>query len=135
MFLALGAFFLVVAVLLWLVPGFFDDDRPPEDVVTEFIEAAAGGDADKAVKFHSSRANYRDSLSELISTGAYGQILDGYDKIDFNRNVSGTSDRGLTTTLTGSIILTDRESATLHVTLIEEGGSWKIDGFDIGAAP
>jgi hypothetical protein len=61
--------------------------------------------------------------------------LDGYDKIDFNRNVSGTSDRGLTTTLTGSIILTDRESATLHVTLIEEGGSWKIDGFDIGAAP
>jgi len=135
LFLVLGAFFLVVSIFLWLVPGFFDEEPSPQEVIIEFIEAAADGDADQAVKFHSSRANYRDSLAELIRTGAYGQILEGYNKIDFVSSVSNTSDRGPTTTFTGFVILDDRENATLRVTLIEEDGSWKIDGFDIGANP
>jgi len=79
-FIVLGEIFLVAALLLLLVPGLLDDNddnKEAKGVVTAFIEAAAAGDADFAVGFHSSRANYRESLADLIRGGGYGQILEG----------------------------------------------------------
>lgn len=132
-FIVLGAVFFVAALLLWLVPGLFDDDQQPEEVVTAFIEAAAAGDAELAVKFHSSRANYRASLADLIRSGGYGQILEGYESVTFDVSQSGSTDRGPTVALSGSVNFTHRPSANLNATLIKESGSWKIQGFDIGA--
>ena len=136
-FIVLGAIFLVAALLLLLVPRLLDDNddnKEAKGVVTAFIEAAAAGDADLAVGFHSSRANYRKSLADLIRSGGYGQILEGYESVTCDSSQSVSADRGPTVALSGSVNFTDRPSANLTANLIEESGSWKIQGFDIGAA-
>ena len=124
---------LIAASLLWLVSSCLAAKGDAEDVVRGFFAAAATGDADLAVGFHHSRADYQVELGTQIRGAAYGEFLRGYEGISFDKSVSySKSSDGETISISGDIHFSGKPSAPLTVELLKEDGLWKIIGFSAG---
>ena len=121
------------AFLLWMIPSCLAAKGQAEEVDRGFFEAAAAGDADLAVEFHSARTGYTLELADLIRTGGYDEFLRGYEGISFNKSVEfSKSTGGDTITIYGDIYFRGRPNIPLFVELIKEDGLWKITAFRAG---
>ena len=129
----LGGVLVLVALFALCIPGFLSAKGEAEGVVKAFLEAAAAGDGQLAVEYHSPRTDYRDELAEIIRTGQWS-VFEGYEDISINgfditlSNSPGDS----SVDLSGSIVHTDGSRTPLEVSRVKESGSWKIVAFFLG---
>ena len=114
-----------VALLAWAVPSCARAKGEAEEVVRAFLEAATTGDAELAAQYHSPKAAYQDELAESIRTEQWR----GYEDISVSGFEINLSTDGSSVYLEGSVLHTDGSRTPFEVSLVKEGGSWKIVAF------
>lgn len=102
----------------------------PEKAITEFLAAAASGDADKAHEYFAAplkEAQPLDQFREVISKNS--ELFDVSETTFNERSIDMTK-----ATLKGTVKLKSGTEMPADFTLVQENGQWKLISYHIGSA-
>ncbi len=101
----------------------------PEKAITEFLAAAAAGDADKAHDYFAAplkEAQPLDQFREVVRSNS--QLFDVVDTTFNERSIDNAK-----ATFKGTVTLKSGTEMPAEFTLVEENGAWKLISYHIGS--